>query len=342
MEAKQTDLKAAYSSTEEKISGMQATLENLAADQGSKFATLLEAFNKIQQEFKDDPVLITKLIEFMDSHKATSKVLSGLPDLFKGVDFQAIQSQQASRLIIGGDLNGHIGATADGYAGVHGGFGFGVRNDEGRSILEFATTHDLVVANSFFKKRDVNLITFQSGGHNTQIDYLLVRKSDLRACRDCRVFPGEACSSQHKLLALDTLFERLRPRRVANGLPRILWKNLNGEAAESFRVNVLEGLSTQSEDLTARDADQMWNSIIDIIKEAAKDSLGVASGASRSQLHNRESWWFCEDVQAKVAAKQSSGIDPTVYSSFFFLAAIHLLTHPKSITDQTVRAPTTN
>ncbi|PWA76326.1 hypothetical protein CTI12_AA235590 [Artemisia annua] len=98
MEAKQTDLKAAYSSTEEKISGMQATLENLAADQGSKFATLLEAFNKIQQEFKDDPVLITKLIEFMDSHKATSKVLSGLPDLFKGVDFQAIQSQQASVL----------------------------------------------------------------------------------------------------------------------------------------------------------------------------------------------------------------------------------------------------
>ena len=39
------------------------------------------------------------------------------------------------RLIIGGDLNSHIGAGADGYAGVHGGFGFGVRNDEGRSIL---------------------------------------------------------------------------------------------------------------------------------------------------------------------------------------------------------------
>ena len=39
------------------------------------------------------------------------------------------------QLIIGGDLNGHIGARADGYSGVHGGFGFGVRNDEGHSIL---------------------------------------------------------------------------------------------------------------------------------------------------------------------------------------------------------------
>ncbi|PWA53852.1 hypothetical protein CTI12_AA441410 [Artemisia annua] len=139
----------------------------------------------------------------------------------------------------------------DGYAGVHGGFGAGVRNDEGRSILEFATTHNLVVANSFFKKRDVHLITFQSGGHNTQIDFLLVRRSDLRACRECRVFPGEICSSQHKLLVLEALFERQRPRRVVTGLPRILWKKLNGEAAESFRVKVLEGLSTRAEDLSA-------------------------------------------------------------------------------------------
>ena len=73
------------------------------------------------------------------------------------------------RLFIGGDLNGHIGATADGYAGVHGGFGYGGRNDEGCSILEFATAHNLVVANSFFQKRDVLLITFQSGGHSTRL-----------------------------------------------------------------------------------------------------------------------------------------------------------------------------
>nr|GEV21851.1 craniofacial development protein 2-like [Tanacetum cinerariifolium] len=93
------------------------------------------------------------------------------------------------RLIIGGDLNSHIGAAADGYAEVHGGFGFGDRNEEGCTVLEFATAHDLVVANSFFKKRDTHLITFQSGGHNIQIDYLLVRRGDLKACKDCRAFP---------------------------------------------------------------------------------------------------------------------------------------------------------
>ncbi|GJU84764.1 cleavage/polyadenylation specificity factor, 25kDa subunit [Tanacetum coccineum] len=54
------------------------------------------------------------------------------------------------RLIIGGDLNGHIGAAADGNAMVHEGFSCGVRNNEGPAILEFATAHDLVVANFFF------------------------------------------------------------------------------------------------------------------------------------------------------------------------------------------------
>nr|GEU66528.1 retrovirus-related Pol polyprotein LINE-1 [Tanacetum cinerariifolium] len=49
----------------------------------------------------------------------------------------------SQRLILGGDLNGHIGATTEGYAGVHGGFGYEARNEEGRAILDFATAYDL-------------------------------------------------------------------------------------------------------------------------------------------------------------------------------------------------------
>ncbi|GJW28207.1 craniofacial development protein 2 [Tanacetum coccineum] len=63
------------------------------------------------------------------------------------------------RLIFGGDLNGHIGAATEGYAGVYGGFGYGVRNEEGHAI-DFAIAHDLVVVNSHFKKRDHHLVTF--------------------------------------------------------------------------------------------------------------------------------------------------------------------------------------
>ncbi|KAE8708370.1 putative Ankyrin repeat protein [Hibiscus syriacus] len=38
------------------------------------------------------------------------------------------------KVFIGGDFNGHIGSATDGYDGVHGGFSFGSRNEEGRTL----------------------------------------------------------------------------------------------------------------------------------------------------------------------------------------------------------------
>ncbi|XP_017228986.2 uncharacterized protein LOC108204180 [Daucus carota subsp. sativus] len=102
-------------------------------------------------------------------------------------------------LFVGGDFNGHIGARADGYQGVHGGFGYGVRNDNGSTLLEFVTAHDLVIVNSCFRKRDDNLITFRSGGHATQIDYLLIRSRDFRFVHIVRFF-------QWKLVLHSTVF----------------------------------------------------------------------------------------------------------------------------------------
>ena len=47
-------------------------------------------------------------------------------------------------LIPGGDWNGHVGRAADGFEEVHGGYGYGVWNDEGGRLLDFAVAHDLV------------------------------------------------------------------------------------------------------------------------------------------------------------------------------------------------------
>ncbi|KAE8654891.1 Detected protein of unknown function [Hibiscus syriacus] len=145
------------------------------------------------------------------------------------------------RVFIGGDFNGYVGRATDGYDGVHGGFGFSSRNEEGRTLLEFATIHDMVVPNSFFNKRDVNLITFHSGGHCTQIDYILVRNRDRWAYIDYKVFPKEACVSQHRLLVLvfRVRHGQSSHRKAKLGKPRILWKNLHGATTDDFRSKVL-------------------------------------------------------------------------------------------------------
>ena len=57
--------------------------------------------------------------------------------------------------------------------------------------------------------------------------------------------------------------------------------------------------------MSSSNANQMWNTLARVLKDAATESLGVATESARSHSTNRESWWFCEEVQTKVATKQS-------------------------------------
>jgi hypothetical protein len=97
----------------------------------------------------------------------------------------------SEKLFIGGDLNVHVSSTRVGFGGVHGGFGYGSRNQEGEGILNFALAYDLIIANTLFRKRVSHLVTFSSGQHYSQIDFILLRREDRRICLDCKVIPGE-------------------------------------------------------------------------------------------------------------------------------------------------------
>jgi hypothetical protein len=67
------------------------------------------------------------------------------------------------KLFIGGDLNEHLGSIRVGFDGVHEGFGYRSRNQEGEDILNFVLSYDLIVANTLFRKRVSHLVTFSSG-----------------------------------------------------------------------------------------------------------------------------------------------------------------------------------
>jgi hypothetical protein len=106
----------------------------------------------------------------------------------------------SERVIICGDLNGHVGELIEGFEGVHGGNGYGARNLEGEMLLEFADLHSLMVANTWFTKDDSKKITYESGENRSVIDYVLVRKYQRNMVIDVSVINGEACIPQHKLL----------------------------------------------------------------------------------------------------------------------------------------------
>ena len=91
-----------------------------------------------------------------------------------------------------------MGSEIDGFEGVHRGFGFGKRNMEGEMILETADALNLVVLNTWFKKKEERLFTYENGECRTVVDYILSRKSKRKMVKDVKVVRVE-CIKQHRL-----------------------------------------------------------------------------------------------------------------------------------------------
>jgi hypothetical protein len=103
-----------------------------------------------------------------------------------------------------GDLNGHVGSTNASYEVAHGGFGYGSR--KGENILDFGVPYNLVIANTFFRKRNSHLVTFISGHRSSQINFVFTRRVDKQACVDCKVIPKESVVPRHNLVVADFYF----------------------------------------------------------------------------------------------------------------------------------------
>ncbi|KAJ7978714.1 Craniofacial development protein 2 [Quillaja saponaria] len=145
------------------------------------------------------------------------------------------------KLFIGADLNSHVGSTNEGFKCVHGGYGYGVKNEGGESILDFVVAYDLILANTFFKKRESHLITFSSWPNKSQIDFVLTRKVDRAVCKDCKVLPSECLVSQHKLMIVDVGVKWLKQKHRSNKCIKIRWWNLNGGKMALFKDKMLQG-----------------------------------------------------------------------------------------------------
>ncbi|PWZ36874.1 Craniofacial development protein 2 [Zea mays] len=192
-------------------------------------------------------------------------------EFWEGLEDMVSSVPVGEKLFIGGDLNGHVGTSSTSFEGVHGGFGFGTRNQEGEEILNFALAYDMFIANTFFKKRQSHLVTFSSGQHTSQIDFVLLRKEDRHACLDCKVIPGE--------------------------VTRTKWWKLKGDVAQTFKKRVIEEGPWAGEE----DANIMWRKMATCIRKIASEEFGLSQ---RNRREVKDTWWWNEDVQKAIKEKK--------------------------------------
>ena len=72
-------------------------------------------------------------------------------------------------------------------------------------LIDFSKQHDLVVMNTWLKKRKTKLYTWQSPADRNgyQIDYILVKQRFKNSIRDVKTLPGADIVSDHNLLVAE-------------------------------------------------------------------------------------------------------------------------------------------
>ena len=103
-------------------------------------------------------------------------------DLFyEDLQEELLERKEGEVILMGGDFNGHVGSRADGYEDIHGGHGIGMRNEEGRRLLEVCSQGSLALANTWFEKQ--RKVIYQSGTTYRRLTSLLLIRYGESKCR---------------------------------------------------------------------------------------------------------------------------------------------------------------
>ena len=103
------------------------------------------------------------------------------------------------RIVLGTDLNGHVGEGNIGVEEVIWRYSAETKNKEGLMVVDFAKRMDLAVVNTYFKKDELRIM-YKSGGKSAQVDDVMFRMRNLKEICDCKVMVNECVAKQHLMV----------------------------------------------------------------------------------------------------------------------------------------------
>ena len=125
------------------------------------------------------------------------------------------QVDSKDKLLILGDFNTRMGRDFELWKGVLCRHGIGNCNDNGRSLLEFCSEHQLIITNTLFQQRDRFNATLRHprSKHWHLLDYVLTRQHDTRDVLHTRVMTNADCYTDHRLVCCKVTFAFKSPRK---------------------------------------------------------------------------------------------------------------------------------
>ena len=182
------------------------------------------------------------------------------------------------RIVLGADLNGHVGEGNIGDEEIMGRYGAGTRNKEGSMVVDFAKRMDLAIVNTYFKKKDEHRVTYKSGGKSTQVDYVMCRRRNLKEICDCKVIVVECVAKQHRMMVCKMAL-MVKKKKAEKIKPKIRWWKLKEtNCQEAFRQEVTRILGGEDGLL------DKWDKTAEMLRKTAETVLGVTFGKRKGDM----------------------------------------------------------
>ena len=138
-------------------------------------------------------------------------------------------------------------------------------------------------------------MTYESGNIKTTVDYVLLRRQDLKDVKDVKVIPGEECIFQHKLLVMDLGVRQSAKKYIRRTVGKLkTWKLRTEDNRKAFKKQV-EKINIQGGSVNER-----WKSMEEGLRKAAETVCGRSKGGGA----RAQTWWWNRTVAEVLQRKK--------------------------------------
>src|SRR6218665_4052132 len=194
--------------------------------------------------FRAQPYNITVIQVYAPTAASTEE---DLEDFYNNLTETVEEVPKQEILIVMGDWNAKIGTENSRWEKVMGKFGYGVRNERGEKLLEFATDQNLLICNTRFQQKDCRKWTWRSNDQKTKnlIDFIMIDTRWATAVQQCRTFQGADIDSDHSLVIANIKIKLKRRHKGDHKAQRDLTRLGEEGTRIAYQQAIKERLETQ-------------------------------------------------------------------------------------------------
>ncbi|XP_026467799.1 craniofacial development protein 2-like [Ctenocephalides felis] len=207
-------------------------------------------------------------------------------------------------VVIMGDFNAVVGKGSE--EKIVGKYGLGRRNDRENMLVDFCRRNNLMITNTWFKKRKTGLYTWKSPGNckRYQIDYIIVKNRFRNSVKDVKTFPGADIDSDHNLLTVDIETKLKNIRKM--GKRRQRW---NLENLRNNKIVVRREMETKFSVIKDREevVEKDLNEVKSVLLETLENNVGKLEKVAKKP-------WITQEIIKKMDERRKyKNTDPRMY-----------------------------